>query len=99
MKNGHKFTLPKTFAEFFAGIGLMRMGLERAGWKIEFANDVDPVKQKIYEAQFQDEVSHFNLADIHNLSEEVIPTISLATASFPCTDLSLAGGKTGRLGG
>jgi site-specific DNA-cytosine methylase len=27
---------PKLFAEFFAGIGLMRLGLEKAGWKIAF---------------------------------------------------------------
>lgn len=31
---------PKTFAEFFSGIGLMRIGLEKAGWEVEFANDV-----------------------------------------------------------
>ncbi len=34
---------PKTVAEFFAGIGLMRMGLERAGWNTVFANDIDPL--------------------------------------------------------
>jgi len=34
----------KTFAEFFAGIGLVRMGLERAGWCIAFANDIDADK-------------------------------------------------------
>ncbi|QOJ13107.1 MAG: DNA cytosine methyltransferase [Chthonomonadaceae bacterium] len=28
-----------TFAEFFAGIGLVRLGLERSGWKCLFAND------------------------------------------------------------
>jgi site-specific DNA-cytosine methylase len=27
-----------TFAEFLAGIGLMRIGLENAGWHIAFAN-------------------------------------------------------------
>ncbi len=32
----------KTFAEFFAGIGLMRMGLERQGWSLAFANDIEP---------------------------------------------------------
>lgn len=37
---------PKTFAEFFAGIGLMRMGLEKAGWQIKFANDIDPMKEQ-----------------------------------------------------
>jgi site-specific DNA-cytosine methylase len=31
----------KTVAEFFAGIGLMRIGLENAGWRIAFANDID----------------------------------------------------------
>lgn len=30
--------MEKTVAEFFAGIGLMRMGLERAGWDIAWAN-------------------------------------------------------------
>jgi DNA (cytosine-5)-methyltransferase 1 len=31
----------KTFGEFFAGIGLMRIGLERAGWRVAFANDIN----------------------------------------------------------
>jgi DNA (cytosine-5)-methyltransferase 1 len=31
----------RTFAEFFAGIGLMRISLENAGWRIAFANDID----------------------------------------------------------
>jgi hypothetical protein len=30
----------KTFAEFFAGVGLMRIGLERGGWQIASANDI-----------------------------------------------------------
>ncbi len=29
------------FAEFFAGIGLVRMGLEQSGWQVAFANDID----------------------------------------------------------
>ena len=34
----------RTVAEFFAGIGLMRLGLERQGWRVAFANDIDPRK-------------------------------------------------------
>ena len=84
-----------TVAEFFAGIGLMRMGLERHGWDIVFANDLDPLKQTMYTAQF----GHgFTLDDIHLLEPGGIPTVTLATASFPCTDLSLAGAMAG-LGG
>ena len=40
----------KTFAEFFAGIGLMRMGLEQAGWAPAFANDIDRDKEEMYRA-------------------------------------------------
>lgn len=89
---------PKTFAEFFAGIGLMRMGLEQAGWQIKFANDIDPMKERLYNAHFQDNSSHFSLGDIHQLDEDKIPSVSLATASFPCTDLSLAGRREGLSG-
>jgi len=94
----NQIELPKTFAEFFAGIGLMRMGLENAGWKLAYANDIDPGKQEMYEEHFRDKVSHFVLGDIHNLKGSDIPTVSLATASFPCTDLSLAGRREGLAG-
>ena len=88
----------KTFAEFFAGIGLMRMGLEAQGWTLAFANDIDPLKLEMYRGQFQDTNGHFNLGDIHALSVALVPTVTLATASFPCNDLSLAGARAG-LGG
>lgn len=87
-----------TFAEFFAGIGLMRMGLEAAGWTIAFANDIDEDKREMYAAHFGDAGEHFVLDDIHNLDASKLPTVTLATASFPCTDLSLAGMRKG-LGG
>ncbi len=85
----------KTFAEFFAGIGLVRAGLERAGWTISFANDIDPTKRKQYLHHFSESHNHFLLDDIHNLQPEQIPTVDLATASFPCTDLSVAGKMAG----
>ena len=47
-------TQKKTFAEFFAGIGLMRIGLERAGWSIAFANDIDQDKWQMYKNRFGD---------------------------------------------
>jgi len=88
----------KTFLEFFAGIGLMRMGLERGGWKINFANDIDEGKLKMYRDHFQDADGHFVLGDIHQLSAKNLPSASLATASFPCNDLSLAGARAGLKG-
>ncbi len=83
------------FAEFFAGIGLVRMGLEQGGWELAWANDIDPKKCRMYDAHFGDAGSHFVLDDIHEVDADSIPDIDLATASFPCTDLSVAGGRRG----
>jgi site-specific DNA-cytosine methylase len=43
----------KTYAEFFAGIGLMRLGLDK-DWKILFANDIEPDKEQMYKDHFRD---------------------------------------------
>lgn len=87
-----------TFAEFFAGIGLVRLGLEQAGWRCAFANDIDPKKREMYEAHFSDADSHFLLDDIRRIESWQLPQVDLATASFPCTDLSLAGSRAGLAG-
>ncbi|MEY2485137.1 MAG: (cytosine-5)-methyltransferase 1 [Verrucomicrobiota bacterium] len=88
----------RTFAEFFAGVGLMRIGLERRGWKIAFANDICEDKYEMYAAHFEDADDHFVVEDIHELNTNEIPTVTLATASFPCNDLSLAGARAGLKG-
>ncbi|WP_165246581.1 DNA cytosine methyltransferase [Paludisphaera soli] len=83
----------KTFCEFFAGIGLVREALGASGWSCVYANDVDPKKQALYLGRFDDE-GHFHLGDVWE-TPEVVSRIEgrplLATASFPCVDLSLAG--------
>lgn len=71
------------------------MGLEAAGWSCAFANDIDPTKRGQYEAHFDDAEAHFRLGDVHLLNGADVPDVTLATASFPCTDLSLAGGRAG----
>jgi DNA (cytosine-5)-methyltransferase 1 len=91
--NGSK----KTIAEFFAGIGLMRIGLENAGWQTVFANDIDEDKWQMYRDQFGD-TGEFIVRDIHELKISEVPTVALATASFPCNDLSLAGARHGLAG-
>lgn len=85
----------RSFAEFFAGIGLMRIGLERKGWTVLFANDMDPQKCKMYRDHFLNADNHLVPGDIHLLKAELIPSVTLATASFPCNDLSLAGARKG----
>lgn len=85
------------FAEFFAGIGLMRIGLEQADsrWECVFANDLDETKRRIYAGHFGCEQDEVDGTDVHLLPGSAVPDIQLATASFPCTDLSVAGGRAG----
>ena len=83
-------------AEFFAGIGLVRQGLEEAGFEVVFANDIEPMKADLYGENYG--LEDFVLGDIRQLSGLEMPEVELATASFPCTDLSLAGNRAGLLG-
>ena len=83
---------PLTAIEYFAGVGLFRMGLECAGWSVEFANDWDGERAQIYEGFFGDK---YEIRDIFSVSHEQIPHATLATCSFPCIDLSLAGKREG----
>ncbi|WFP17638.1 DNA cytosine methyltransferase [Citricoccus muralis] len=86
--------------EFFAGIGLARMGLESAGFRVAWANDFEADKKAMYEAQFAEDPEHtFSLGDIARTKVSELPKdASLAWASSPCTDLSLAGARAGFAG-
>lgn len=87
----------KMFCEFFAGIGLVREALRTSGWECVYSNDIDLKKKKIYGSQFG-KSDHYHLEDVRK-TDEVIKRIEghpfLATATFPCTDLSLAGSWVG----
>ncbi len=87
--------LPLTAVEYFAGIGLVRLGLENAGWQIVFANDFSPEKQEMYRHAFPDDVHPYSTENVFDLDPDSIPPATLATSSFPCTDLSLAGNRNG----
>lgn len=71
------------------------MALEESGWVLAFANDIDLDKREMYDGHFKDAAEHFDTTDIHLLAADQVPAVELATASFPCTDLSLAGGRLG----
>ncbi len=86
---------PLTVAEYFAGIGLVRMGLEPLGWKVIFANDISAKKHEMYKAFFSDSKGHYLVNDIFKIAPSQIPLTTLATCSFPCIDLSLAGNMNG----
>ena len=79
--------------EFFAGIGLARMGLRDDGWAVRFANDNNADKIAFYKENFK--TKEIDERDIHDIKASEVPSVALATACFPCTDLSLAGAQRG----
>lgn len=83
----------RTVADFFAGIGLVSLGLEEAGWRTVYALDYDEEKAAQYSMNF--DPNHYQLKDIAHEVGDNLPNVTLAHASFPCTDLSVAGGRRG----
>lgn len=84
-----------TSAEYFAGIGLVRMGLEPGGWQTVFANDISEKKYEMYKSFFPDADNHYKIGNVFDIAPGNIPKSILATCSFPCIDLSLAGNMSG----
>lgn len=75
---------------------MARAGLG-TGWQCLFANDFDSKKGRVYAKNWGNTV--LKLADIRTLDTSDIPHgADLAWASFPCQDLSLAGGGAGLRG-
>lgn len=83
----------RSTTELFAGIGLVRLGLDSSGWKVVFANDNDPHKIEMYASNFP--ANHLDPRSVMELPGDSIPSCALMTGSFPCNDLSLAGSRNG----
>lgn len=89
----------KKFVEFFAGVGLVREGLKKSNWNCVWANDISVDKKDTYIENFGD--NDFWLGDVWDIVDNtnLIPNdVFLYTASFPCTDLSVAGNQAGLAG-
>lgn len=75
---------------------MARMGLG-PGWTCLFANDFDHKKSRIYEKNWG--VGVLTTGDVRRVKASDLPDESdLVWASFPCQDLSLAGGGAGLKG-
>lgn len=77
-----------TFIDLFAGIGGIRLGFERAGFKCVYSNDINKSAIETYEKNFSDKVDD---RDIRLVSADSIPSFDILCAGFPCQPFSLAG--------
>lgn len=85
-----------TYAEFFCGGGMVRAALQDQ-WNCVLANDIDPMKCKVYAQNWGREALHEG--DIAALPDEMLRRrIDLYWASSPCQDFSLAGKGRGLSG-
>ncbi len=94
--SGTAVITPVGVAEYFAGIGLMAAALEPRGFEVRWANDIEIAKRDLYVANRPKSADKFHLGDVRVVTGSDMPTsLELATASFPCVDLSLAGNRKG----
>jgi len=80
------------FIELFAGIGGFRLGLEKAGHKCVWANEINEKARGIYENNFKDKPDS---RDIRTIEPNEIPDSDLLVGGFPCATFSAAGKRTG----
>lgn len=91
-----RFDAQYKFYEFFAGGGMARAGLGPE-WTCVFSNDFDHKKSAAYRANWESDT--LKTTDVKKLTAKDLPgTADLVWASFPCQDLSLAGGGAGLRG-
>lgn len=81
-----------TFADFFSGIGAIRIGFEKAGMKCVFSNEIDKNAIITYETNFKGKVCD---KSIEKLDSNEIPNFDVMIAGFPCQSFSIAGQKKG----
>lgn len=86
-----------TFIDLFAGIGGMRLGLEKAGMKCAGYCEFDKFAVRSYRA-IHDTRGEWYGADITQVRGEDIPHADLWSFGFPCQDISVAGRQRGLSG-
>jgi DNA (cytosine-5)-methyltransferase 1 len=93
MKNTNMLTNKSlTFADFYAGIGGFRLGLEKIGWKCVFTNEIDEYSVKTYNLNFGERLTPLPIEDL-KLSN--IPDFDVFCGGFPCQPFSIAGKQKG----
>ena len=82
-----------TVASFFAGVGGIDIGFERAGFHVLYANDIDKFASITYKKNFP-KVKHVE-QDIAKIDIDDIPKVDVIVGGFPCQAFSIAGYRKG----
>jgi DNA (cytosine-5)-methyltransferase 1 len=79
--------------DLFAGIGGIRIGFERAGFKTVFANDFEQNCKSTYDLNFEE--TKLVVEDIRKIGINDLPDFDFLLAGFPCQAFSIAGYRQG----
>lgn len=79
------------FIDLFAGIGGIRLGLERAGGVCVFSSEWDAEAAQTYEAYFGERPA----GDITKVPNSAVPDHDILAGGFPCQAFSIIGGMKG----
>jgi DNA (cytosine-5)-methyltransferase 1 len=82
-------------ADFFCGVGGIRLGFETASpeFSCVFSNDIDKNAVKTYEKNFTNH--KVTMTSISDLSSDDIPNFDIFVGGFPCQSFSVAGNLKG----
>jgi len=79
--------------DLFAGVGGIRLGFEKAGFKTVFANDFDKTCKETYDLNF--DTPKLLLKDIWKIEINDLPQFDILLGGFPCQAFSIAGYRKG----
>ena len=80
-------------ADLFAGVGGIRLGFEKAGFKTVFANDFDASCKLTYDLNFSE--PKLTVEDIWKVNIDNLPEFDVLLGGFPCQAFSIAGYRKG----
>jgi len=79
-------------ASFFAGVGGIDKGFEKAGFDVIWANEFDKYAATTYQKNFKNKLV---VDDIRNVKNKDIPDFDIMIGGFPCQAFSVAGLRKG----
>ena len=80
-----------TFIDLFAGIGGIRQGFEKNGFKCVYSNEIDDHACEMYELNFGENPK----GDITKLDPSILPDFDILVGGFPCQSFSICGKQKG----
>ena len=72
----------------FSGCGGMDLGFQKEGFRIVFANDIEPAVKETYQYNLKHEIE---IQDIRTFEKTNIPEAEVVIAGIPCQPFSNAG--------